>query len=347
MLISDSEYRNIFKGYYIVDCAVRDRNIFGFALDSFYTDEEVEEEKLRGWDIFLRPKRIALFVRHSAFGDRLGGENLGNWGQLVMGACNVPKGQILLIETRNDRIFVVGSGFKGEEMPVDRDHPDLRGFGAFGKIKTFDGHAFMCGTSRSFTKRIDKDRYDSRYLQLKPVRDPAANILDHGFVDFDMFSDTDIYAAGGAGDLWHFNGDGWRQIHLPTNTWLETVCCGGDGMVYVSGYEGLLFMGREDRWMKIYDGGILLGWDDMVWFEDRAWATGQMGLWSIKDGQVERVPDLPSEIEVCSGNLYVNDGVMLMAGFGGACFRENGEWHSIFTRADMEKLIQDNPESGV
>ncbi len=343
MLISQYEYDDIFRKYYITDCAARNRNIFGFALDRFYTDEEIDEEERNGWDRFLRPKRIALFFRNYPFGDRLAGQNLGNWGKLVIGACDIPKGQILLIENEKDRIFTYGSGFKGEELPVNRDHPDLKGFGVFSKIKTFEGEAFMCGTSRSLTRRIGPDRYDSRYLQLKPPADPE--LLNEGFRDFDIFSETDIYAAGGRGDLWHFNGEAWRQIHLPTNTWLQTVCCGGDGMVYVSGYEGLLFMGRDDRWIKINDGGITLGWDDMVWFEDRAWATGQIGLWSIKDGLVEHVPDLPSEIRACSGNLYVNDGVMLMAGFGGACFRENGEWHSIFTRGDMERSIQDSKAS--
>ncbi len=343
-MLSNFEYSNVIEDYYIVDCAVRNRNIFGFALDRFYTDEEVEEEERNGWDRFLRHKRIAIFFRNKPHGVRLTGENLGNWGRLVMGASNSPKGQILLIEREKDRIFTFGSGFKGEEIPVDREHPDLNGFGVFTKIKTFEGQAFMCGSSRSLTRRIAQNRYDSRYLKLKPPREPDAEITHIGFLDFDMFSETDIYAAGGKGDLWHFNGEAWRQIQLPTNTWLETVCCGGDGMVYVSGYEGLLFMGRDDRWMKINDGGVMFGWKDMVWFEDRAWATGQMGLWSIKDGQVEHVPELPSDIHACSGNLYVNDGVMLMAGFGGACFRENGEWHSIFTRGNMEKAIHGSDE---
>ncbi len=343
MLISKTEYRNVLHEYYIADCAVANRNVFGFALDSFYTDEEVEEEERNGWDMFQRPKRLALFYRDEPYGNRLTGVNLGSWGLLHMGASSVPHSEIIVIETEENRVFVAGSGHRTFEIPVDRHHPDLKGFGAFEKIKTFEGQAFLCGSSRSLTRRMGPDRYDSRHLQLKPPSD--SNFLNEGFRDFDMFSETDIYAAGGKGDLWHFNGEAWRQIHLPTNTWLETVCCGGDGMVYVSGYQGLLFKGRDDRWTKINDGGITLGWDDMVWFEDRAWATGQMGLWSIKDGQVAHVPDLPSDIHACSGNLYVNDGVMLMAGFGGACFRENGEWHGIFTRGAMERSIQDSTAS--
>lgn len=81
---------------------------------------------------------------------------------------------------------------------------------------------------------------------------------------------------------------------------------------------------------------------EMVWFEDRAWATSENGLWTIRDGRVEFQNHLLApEISVCSGNLYVADGVMLMAGLGGACFRENGQWHSIFTAGQMGKLLLD------
>lgn len=64
---------------------------------------------------------------------------------------------------------------------------------------------------------------------------------EEGFEDFDGWSESDTYAVGGYGDVWHFDGKGRRQIPFPTDKPLKSVCCGGDGQVYISGYEGVTF----------------------------------------------------------------------------------------------------------
>ncbi|WP_431261971.1 WD40/YVTN/BNR-like repeat-containing protein [Roseateles chitinivorans] len=338
--ITGDEYSGSFDGFCIVDCAVRDRNIFAFALDAIFTDEEVDEEQRNGWDRSLRPKRLITFFRDKPEGARYGAREFEEWGPLRLGAMSAPKSQLLLFEQHGQQVYVVGSGEAGFEVPLNRDNPNLPPFGLVDRIKTFEGHAYLCGAYRSFGKRLGVDRYESYTDAIPEVPEDDPLYLRDGFADFDMFAEDDVYAAGGKGDVWHFNGKTWRQIHLSTNAWLNTVCCGGDGMVYISGYEGRTFMGRDDTWTQIQEGGIYLGWRDMVWFEDRAWAVSENGLWAIKDGKVEFQNHLlEPEIAVCSGNLYVNDGVMLMAGLGGACFRENGEWHSIFTKGCMDKML--------
>lgn len=170
--------------------------------------------------------------------------------------------------------------------------------------------------------------------------DELADSSDAGFVDVAGFSENDLYAVGGKGDVWHFNGKTWQQVSFPTNIWTRTVCCGGDGNVYVSCYEGLTFMGRENRWKKIYDGGISLGFKDMVWHEGKVWCTNDNGVWTIENGKLARASGLPSEIYVCSGSLSVSDGVMLMAGLGGAAFMENDQWHNLFLRGEMEMAVR-------
>lgn len=341
MLITPDEYKVTFSHYYIVDCAARDRNVFAFALDRWMTDAEVEEEEEKGWDIDLRPKRLVTFFRLRPPDDRCGVTAFDQWGTLKLGAMTSPKSQFILYEQHAQRVYVIGSGSDSFELPLDRKHPTLNDFNIVSRIKTFNGHAFLSGGVRSFAKRIGPDTYESHRHLISGIPHGHPDFLRDGFDDFDMFAEDDIYAAGGKGDVWHFNGKTWRQIPLPTNAWLQTVCCGGDGNVYISGYEGLTFMGRGDSWKQIHSGGVYLGWRDMVWFEDRAWATSENGLWTIQDGRVEYVADLPSEVRVCAGNLYVADGVMLLAGMGGACFRENGQWHSIFTKGEMDRLLLD------
>jgi hypothetical protein len=340
MLVTSEEYKSTFNNYYIVDCAARDRNVFAFALDRILTDAEVEEEEEKKFDRSMRPKRLITFFRQEAEGDRCGGTDFDQWGHLTLGAMTVPKSQFLLYELHKKRVYVIGSGEETFETPLDGiTNVDSPMHSIVEKIKTFNGKAFMSGGNRGFAERLGPNKYRSHKNLVRGIPYETGHGGQDGFYDFDLFAEDDIYAAGGKGDVWHFNGTAWRQIPLPTNAWLQTVCCGGDGMVYISGYEGLCFMGRGDSWKQISSGGVYLGWRDMVWFEGKAWATSENGLWTIENGQVAYLSGLPSEVRVCAGNLYVADGVMLLAGLGGACFRENGQWHNIFTKRQMDRIL--------
>ncbi len=342
MLITLDEYKNGISSYYIYDCVVRDRNMFTFIADSWYSDKEVEEEEQNKWDPDFRPKRILPFFRNDPEGDRLGWETLNQWGRIQGGAAEKPINQFIGIELQNDRIFVIGGGEAFEDAPLSGSMPENPNRGGISRIKTIDGYAYVCGGNRSFGKRLGKGQWMSHNPRIP--HDKKGGGDDEGFDDFDGFSETDIYAAGGRGDVWHFDGEKWRQIAFPTNTFIQTVCCGADGNVYISCYEGMTFMGRENRWKLIHDGGVYLGWRDMVWHDGRAWCSNDNGLWTIQDGKVEYCGDLPSEVRVCSGNLYTNDGVLLVAGLGGAAFLEDGKWEVIFLRSRMEKALRDMGE---
>ena len=79
----------------------------------------------------------------------------------------------------------------------------------------------------------------------------SAYPLDFGFNDVDAFSKEDMYAVGGAGDVWHCDGQRWTQLPFPSNELLYTVCCAGDGNVYITGNMGALWVGRKDRWKRL------------------------------------------------------------------------------------------------
>ena len=336
MLITLEENEEQFHRYYITDCAVRSKDMFVFLADRRYTDEEVAEEEENGSDFAYRDKRAVTYFRQKPPAAQWFGTLYEGHGYMLVGAAEKPLNQCIAIDRSEDYLSAIGSGIFDEEnlAPPLPNNPDR---GGIRKIKTLNGYAYVCGGNRSFGKRLGKEQWFSHNDSIPHVKGAGR---DEGFDDFDGFSESDIYAAGGKGDVWHYDGNAWRQIPFPTNSWVKSVCCGGDGQVYISCYEGLTFMGREDRWKKIYSGGIPLGWTDMVWYEDRVWCTNENGLWTIHEGKVTYASDLPSEITVCSGSLYVNDGVMLLAGMGGAAFRENGQWHSIFLSGSLEKALR-------
>lgn len=337
MQISAEEYERVLHTYYITDCAVRNRNMFNFVADRWYSDEEVEKEEREGMDPAFRDKRVIPFMRLKEAGKRLSYTHFSGWGNISGGAALHPKDQFVGVELEEDRVFVVGSGeaYGDEKVPAWQVNGPNRG--GITRVKTIGGFAYVCGGARSVGKRTGKGQWISHTQSIPCSPDPTDNT--EGFSDIDGFNENDIYAVGGKGDVWHYDGTSWKQMPFPTNTYVQSVCCGGDGFVYVGCYEGLTFVGRRDRWKKIYDGGINLGFRDMVWHEGRVWCTSDYGLWQIENNMLSTAKGLSPEVYVCSGNLYVGDGVMLMAGLGGAAFNEKGVWHSIFVRSEMERLV--------
>ena len=206
--------------------------------------------------------------------------------------------------------------------------------GHIARLKALDGYLYACGGGRAIGKRIDKGQWQS-FSQLIPDGYDEGNHTS--FHDFDGWGENDIYAVGGLGDVWHFNGQDWRHIPFPSNFPTSAVCCGGDGNVYIATYNGF-FMGRDNHWKNIGGIGTDLPIKDMVWYEDQVWCTNDYGLWTITNGQVRRA-DVPSEVSACAGNLSVGEGVLLLAGLYGAVFKENGEWQTIVHFSVMQTLI--------
>lgn len=268
-----------------------------------------------------------------------------NWQQTMIGAAQKPLNQAIMIErvstypSFDHQCFVTGSGPAYEDKPLTSfnltkqngaDGNFIRGH--LGRLRSLDGYLYACGGGRAFGKRLDKGQWQS-FSQFIPDEDGNHT----GFDDFDGWGENDIYAVGGLGDVWHFNGTDWRQIPFPSNYPTSAVCCGGDGNVYIATYNGI-FMGRENRWKNIGNIGTNLPIKDMVWYEDKVWCTNDYGLWTIDNGRVARA-DVPATVSACAGNLSGGDGVLLLAGLYGAVFKEDGEWNVIVHFSVMEKLV--------
>lgn len=136
------------------------------------------------------------------------------------------------------------------------------------------------------------------------------------------------YCGGGKGDLWHFDGSTWEQCPVPTSMYVESLCCAGDGFVYVGLQSGSVMRGRDDKWKVIHVGSLTLPFKDMVWYDNKVWCTSDYGIWTIEDGKYLE-PDLSAKVRSCSGNLSVGDGVMLLAGLYGATVYNGKKWTTL------------------
>lgn len=155
-----------------------------------------------------------------------------------------------------------------------------------------------------------------------------------GFNDVDGFNENHIYAVGGHGDVWRYIDGLWTQCGFPTNLDLENVCCGEDGLVYISGLEGMTYVGIEDNWKVLKNPELSLPFKDVAWYDGKVWATNDYGTWWITSNGIMDA-NIPDEVKVCSGRLHANAGMLLIVGLGGAALLENGEWQLLFSYSEF------------
>jgi hypothetical protein len=349
MNIDLTEYARVLSKFSITDCAVATKDVFVFIASEILTDEELEEYEEQGLDQFYRPKKLVTFLRNGdSKGQHWFQNHLIGWDTPRIGACNKPRNHSITIElsTRlDDRVFITGSGPAGEIQPPKKvaiKGVPQGGFirGGIVRTKTINGWAYAVGGNRTLGKFLDKDNWETLNKTLPKLERATSTdaILESGFEDVDGFSETDIYAGGGKGDLWHFDGENWEPIPFPTNDNIFSLCCAGDGFVYVCCTFGAIYKGRGDNWKKISNGRGSKSFRDMVWHKDRVYCTNDYGLWTIQDDELEAA-DIPEEIFACSGHLYANDDVMLLGGLGGAAYCEDGEWTLLYNSSTMDTLL--------
>ncbi|MDR1887934.1 MAG: hypothetical protein LBQ81_00865, partial [Zoogloeaceae bacterium] len=122
----------------------------------------------------------------------------------------------------------------------------------------------------------------------------------------------EMYAVGGHGDVWMYNGKEWRATGFPTNEQLATVTCAGDGNVYISSEGGSLWQGRKSTWKSIYRGVSSIPWNDAVWFEDKLWLASdyQFKVWNGKS--LESVTHQGKRVPI-QGHMDARDGLLVVA----------------------------------
>ena len=317
-MISRADYEKCFQHFNVLGCAVRSKDIFYFVAQEDYTrsprwkglGEAPEEDELeRRLISFMRDEPPDVQWSRTVF--------QGMTGPMVA-AAEKPKAQAVVASTGSD-VFAIGSGEAGLEASIPL-------VGATTNLRTVGARVYAAAMGRNLARREAAGKWT---VISRDIPKDRRNRHELGFNDVAGFDEHHLYAVGGAGDVWYSDGATWRRSAFPANHELTTVCCGEDGNVYIGGVAGVTFMGRQDSWKQIHDGDMSLPFKDMVWFQDRVWCTSDYGLWWIKEGDLMPA-DVPADVKVCSGYLSARDGVLVVAGHGGAAFLESGTWHVIF-----------------
>jgi hypothetical protein len=208
----------------------------------------------------------------------------------------------LLVARNNDgQVYPVGGGQSKDEF-IDPGKVPMPW-----RIKTIGGYAYSVGGQRKIYKRTAIGHWD-RILDIPRVE----AIETVGFRDMDAFSDSDMYAVGGHGDVWHFDGECWSQMGFPSNVQLGTVTCAGDGQVYISGEGGSLWVGHKSSWTRVYQGGSSILWNDVLWFDGQLWLASdyQFCTW---DGQRLTPVEHAGKPVFMNGHMDARDGILAIA----------------------------------
>lgn len=322
MLIDLGDYRRCFLGFTITDCVIRSRDIFYFVAVEEYDTEDVpppDAERLTHVVVYFAKRPAETRWRRFSY---------KGFSGVLAGVAVHPKEQLVGVDL-DGQVIAIGGGTHEIEASIPRDDAGPRR-GAVRGLRTLEGELYVCSGNRGLGRRAGRNQWVSLCAGLPVDPDPDTSSLEHGFEDLDGFSAQDVYCVGGRGDVWRFDGQRWERVDFPSNMYLESVCCAGDGSVYIGAQSGSVWKGRGDEWRLIHRGELSLPFKDMVWFQDRVYCTSDYGLWEIVGDEV-REAGVPPEIKICSGNLSVADGVMLLAGAFGAAWHDGSRWEQMFS----------------
>ncbi|MDR0701501.1 MAG: hypothetical protein LBF61_03665 [Azoarcus sp.] len=336
-MISEEEFRKIISGFSIVDCAVRNKDFLHFM--------SVNTKEAENADVFSQTtvgKRAIVFMPTRPYGARAGRIHLTGWETMQICGSQHNEDKIVCVEAYAN-IYAAGGGQAEKEDPIPKG-PDGPCRGAIQRVRMIDGMLYAAGGWNTVCRRRGRNDWESLCLNL-PV--PKSNKFDieeseiMGLEDIDGFARDDLYVIAGKGVVWHCDGKEWRQLPFPSNMLMLSICCAGDGQVYIGAQSGSLFRGRGDRWDIVERGQMSLPFQDIVWHAGRLWCTSDYGLWTLEKNRIVRA-DVPSEISVCAGHLSAADGVMLMAGANGAAYHDGDRWHSIFLYHEMAQAMRED-----
>lgn len=310
-------------GFNIVDCELKDRDTLYLLAREDYTQRAGWRDTQEPPAETALPKRVLALRLKNPEDKQWGHMQLTGMGISTCGMAVVPEEKLVVIDMPGRAWAQVPGGTSFEAViPPIVDGGLKRG--PVMRARSFGGPLMAATAGRQILVRQAPGHWE----EFGPAM-PLGVSEDSGFEDFDKFPDGDLYAGGDAGDLWRHDGKSWHRCHSPTAMSISALCCAGDGQMYLAAGDRI-YRGIRDTWERLDSkASITLPLRDLCWFEDKLWATNDHGVWIVEDGELVEA-DIPPELKLCAGNLAVRDGVLLLAGYGGAAFKRDGQWTVLF-----------------
>lgn len=245
--------------------------------------------------------------------------------------------------------------FAGGEAPISFDGIGYgyKSIGAVGgvayKVVRVDDTIYAVGAHFRIFKRLPTQQWkEQKEIPLLPglsskEHDKITQAISEGdCYDLSGFSKNDMYAVGGGGTVWHFNGMTWENLPFPTNHRLHTVTCGGDGFVYITDISGSLWKGRNSTWQRISLRSQSLPFADAAWYMGTLWCANDYGMFVLEGSELVAIHQsrkhlAPADIAMVGHRIDVApDGrKMLVCGAHGAAIHDGTCWKMLFSDDDF------------
>jgi hypothetical protein len=227
------------------------------------------------------------------------------WPTASMTVCRVPIEQMVAISPLG-HVRLLGSGDSHvEQIGSGEESPQRRG--PLRRVRAVAGVAYAVGMKRQVYRREGDRRWVCIDQQMRP---PKGRIV--GLESIDGFSAEELYAAGWDGEIWHYDGDRWRQVDSPTNVVVTDLCAGGETM-YACGQIGTLLRGRRDAWEVVRHDAVEENIWSLAWFQGKLYVATFGAVYVLENDSLVPVtfgPDSPATFY----HLSSADGVLWSIG---------------------------------
>lgn len=300
------------NGFTFDDCLVRSSSIIGFTAQKWPDSDPLEQRHTAVFFYYPKKPKERQWAVVSV------GHATGIHGCAVTSPA---ERWVFLMD--DGEVYVVGKGDNDYEKPIDRK-PDMY----FSNVKSVrNGWAYAVGPRRKVYVRRNSGGWTQLDAGLFP-QGSNTDLRSAGFRDIDGFDDKDIYACGGRGDLWHYDGNVWMNVDVPTNADLQNICCAEDGLVYITtGTNGIL-RGRDATWELIeqdVSDDIL---EAIVDFNGKVIVSTIPELYYL-DGDELKVFEPKKPKMNSRAHLAAGDGVLVVAGDDEATMYDGKSWSVI------------------
>lgn len=316
--VQRAAWKNIYEGYEIIGVAVRSSTVLQTVAKKAIDPDEASH--------FLNeqiPTRIASVFLDDVSEDNAGFREISGMRYPKIGVSRTAfhEGALLASLDRDGDVYPVGGGLDGPFEKIA-----IGAWPGTQRLKCLWGHTYSVGLAREIYKRVAVGQWE----KLDAIPAPAGKfaIDAAGFNDLDAFGESDMYAVGGHGDVWHFDGSAWRQMGFPTNEQLATVTCAGDGNVYITSEGGSLWVGQKSTWKLLEQRGSSVLWNDVQWFNGQLWLCSDYML-RVWDGKAIVTPEHEGKPVVMSGHMDAYDGILAVADLWTVSVFDGQQWRKV------------------
>jgi len=303
-------------GFVFSSCCIRTKEIIGFTAQHWANSDSLEQRRTAVFFYYPTNARDRMWAI-SGIGDATG----------IHGCAVFAPEERWVFVTDDGEVYVVGKGDDGFEAPIA--HKSNLYFSNVKSVR--GGHAIAVGPNRKVFMRKAKNHWVQLSRGLFPQGEDT-NLEHAGFRDIDGFSESDLYACGGLGDVWHYDGDVWVQIDVPTNSAVEKLCCAEDGKVYITTNRREILVGRGATWELTRQELTDKVFESIVDYRGQVIVSTESALFNA-DGGNFRPAGLNEPRMKSKAHLAAGDGILVVAGSDEAVMYDGQAWSVILEPA--------------